>query len=38
MIVINVDMVTHDMVPIATFLLLLENLQWIKLHWVSFIM
>jgi hypothetical protein len=27
MIVINVDMVTHDMVPIATFLLLLENLQ-----------
>jgi hypothetical protein len=26
-IVINIDMVTHDMVLIATFLLLLENLQ-----------
>jgi hypothetical protein len=27
MIVINIDMVTHDMVFIATFLILLENLQ-----------
>ncbi len=27
MIVINIDMVTHDMVLIATFLILLENLQ-----------
>jgi hypothetical protein len=31
-------MVTHDMVPIVAFLLLSEELQWIKLHWVGFIM
>jgi hypothetical protein len=37
MIVINIDMVTHDMVFIAAFLILLENLQWIKLHWIGFV-